>query len=56
MVLLDLGRKLSEMKYSWRAKRTVLILLICCALKDFIKMARFMIVISLADEGLGTVK
>ena len=52
MILLDLFRKRSEMKYYWKAKRTLLIFLICCALKAFIETARSMIVISLAEEGI----
>ena len=56
MFLLDLSSKRSEMKYTSKSKRIVLICLICLALKDFIEITRSMIVISLADEGLGTVK
>ena len=52
MIILDLVRKRSEMKYSLRVKRTVLIFFICCALKSFIEKARSMIVICLSDEGL----
>ena len=56
MILLDIGRKRSEAKYTWRAKRVVLIFLVCCTLKDFIETERSIIVISLAEEGLEKVK
>ena len=56
MILLDFGRKRYEMKHVWRAKRKVLICFICCALKVFRETAMSIIVILLADEGMGIIK
>ena len=56
MILLDLGRKRSEIKYVWRAKQKLLIFLICCALKYFSETERSINVMSLAEEGLEIVK
>ena len=56
MILLDLGRKRSEIKYFWTSKLAALIYLICCGLKAFSETERSMIVIGLVDEGLGIVK
>ena len=41
------------MKHAWRSSREVLIYLICCMSDDFGETARSMIVMPLADEGLG---
>ena len=56
MILLDLGRRRSEMKHVWRAKRVVLICLICCTLKCFSDPESYVIMMPLAGKGLEIVK
>ena len=53
MILLDLGLKKSEMKYTLRDKRTVPICLVWRLLKVLNEIAKSMIATSLADEGFG---
>ena len=53
MIHLDRSSKRSEMNHAWRSNREVLIYLIYCMSNNFGETARSIIVITLADEGLG---